>query len=57
MSEYVTTLWENIKARIIYLKKHGTKMGNGVEVAQALTEELDRIHQRIDEIEKRIKEK
>lgn len=49
--EYMTTLWENIKGRIIYLMKHNTKIGDGIEIAMALTEELERVHKRIDDLE------
>ena len=55
MTEYVTTVWENIRGRIIYLKKHDTKIGEGVEIAMALTEEIERLHIRIDELEKKLK--
>lgn len=43
----MTTLWENVKGRIIYLKEHGLKLGEGVEIAQALTEEMERIYKEI----------
>ena len=57
MSEDKTSLWENIKGRIKYLKEHSLMMGEGSEVALALTEECDRIHERIDELEEKINSK
>lgn len=57
MTKYFTTLWENIKGRVEYLAKSGearSKMedvqimdGNRIEVATALVEEMERLHQRI----------
>ena len=57
MSEDKTSLWENIKGRIKYLKEHSLMMGEGSEVALALTEECDRLHERIDELEEKINSK
>jgi len=57
MSEVRTSLWENIKGRIKYLKEHSLMMGEESEVALALTEECDRLHERIDKLEEKIKAK
>jgi hypothetical protein len=49
--KYRTTLWENIKGRVQYLKKNKALLGDGVEWAKAIVEELERIEERLDDIE------
>lgn len=53
MAEYMTTLWENIKGRINYLEKSiGMELPH-MAAAQAITEEMEILHKRIDELEKK----
>jgi len=53
MEEYRTTLWNNIKGRVQYLKKHECLIGDGAELGMAICEELDRIYARIEKLEKK----
>uniref|UniRef100_A0A6H1Z8B0 Uncharacterized protein n=1 Tax=viral metagenome TaxID=1070528 RepID=A0A6H1Z8B0_9ZZZZ len=49
-----TTLWNNIKGRVQYLKKHTVLMGEGAEWALAICEELERLDHRIEKLERRL---
>lgn len=54
MKEDKTTLWENIKSRVQFLKSNHDLIGEGAELGLAITEELERIYNRIEKIEKRL---
>ena len=53
-----TTLWQNIRNRVRFIiaqnQKQGMVIGDSVAVARAVTEEMERLHQRLDELEERL---
>ena len=46
-----TTLWNNIKNRVQYLRENEMLMGEGAEWAKAICEEIERIDIRLQNIE------
>ena len=54
MEKDQTTIWERVKDRRNELVKHGFLMGDGAELGKAICEELERIHKRIDDLEKKV---
>ncbi len=51
--EYMTTIWENIKCRVKFLRESDMLFGDGVEWAKAIVEELERIYKKLDSQDKR----
>lgn len=53
---YVTTLFENLKSRTLFLKgiTGSVDKFEGVEVLQAISEELDRMYEKLMLLEERL---
>lgn len=53
--QYMTTLWENIKCRARFIRDNDLLPdGDGSEWAMAVTEEMERLYTRMDQLEQKL---